>query len=230
MLDLEAGRLVELSDRISADAQAYELAYVLKNLATGVEKFEELEQGHCDEDFWRVRNAAYLAGRVQATDAIPMLQKLQESSYCGSSTTGGIGMFEEFEGEVNPHSYSTFSLRQVVHLSLRRLGETPKPLPIYAFDVEHEAYEKDFPYRLKALGAPRSENVGKVVKGMKAEQVLDLIGSPDEIGYAKWEYDIDGAEPFTLVVSWDVRTVTDVLKVKPVRWKDGFVRDEGIVR
>ena len=137
-------------------------------------------------------------------------------------------MMERFEGEVNPHSYSTFGFRQVVHLSLRRLGVRPKQLPLNEFDVQYEIYEKNRPYTPAVLSVPRESNADKIKKGMRAEQVLDFLGAPDFVGNDTWEYDMDSQEPFSLILKWDVRQVIDIQKKMPPLWKVRFVRDEQI--
>ncbi len=140
------------------------------------------------------------------------------------------GQSERFDGEVNPRSYSTFTFRQVIHLSLHRLGKVPKPLPLNQFDVQYVVYEKNHPYVPQAPTLPRDANVDKVKKGMKAEQVLDLLGAPDFVADETWEYDIDAKAAYSLIVKWDVRRVIDVQKKTPALWKVGSLRDEQIIR
>jgi len=83
----------------------------------------------------------------------------------------------------------------------------------------------------KPLSVAREANSDKVKKGMKAEEVLDLVGPPDFVGYDEtWGYDMDSSVPFSLVVKWGVRRVLDVQKKMPALWKEGFVRDEQIIR
>ena len=64
---------------------------------------------------------------------------------------------------------------------------------------------------------------------MKAEQVLTLIGSPDFVSRETWDYDIDNADPYTLVVSWDGQQVKEITRKSPPVWQDGETRDETIV-
>ncbi len=230
VVSLETGKLLDETPGISNVTTAYERNYVLTELAKGVDTRKQLEKEECCEAVWPILNASYLAGRLHVTEAIPLLERLQDSSHSGSSTSGGLGMLERFEGEVNPHSYETFTLRQVVQLSLRRLGIAPRQLPANRFDVQYEAYKKNHPYTPKPLSMPRETNADRVKTGMKAEQVLDLLGGPDFVGYDTWEYDMDSTPPFSLILKWDVRHVIEVQRKTPALWKDGFVRDEQVIR
>ena len=67
---------------------------------------------------------------------------------------------------------------------------------------------------------------------MKAERVLvALFGSPDYVGYDDtWQYDMDAKAPFTLILKWDERHVIGIEKKTPPLWKDGFERDESLIR
>ncbi len=230
MVNLETGKLVQASAAVFAGALAYERNYVLAELSKGVDNRPQWDNEEAGESVWPILNASYLAGRIQVKEAIPFLEKLQDSPLSGSSTSGGLGWLERFDGEVNPHSYGTFTLRQVIHLSLRRLGKVPKPLPLNQFDLQYEDRKKNRPYVPKPLSVAREANADKVKKGMKAEQVLDLLGAPDFVGYKTWEYDMDSSAPFSLIVNWDVRHVLDIQKKMPALWKEDFARDEQIIR
>jgi hypothetical protein len=234
VLNLRTGELLQPNAHVVAAASAYEHHYVLTELRRGVEnrpQWHKEEAGceHC-ELAYPIFVASYLAGRMQVKEAVPFLQRLQDSPYGRSSSTGGLGTLERFDGEVNPHTYSTFTLRQVIHLSLRRLGQVPTPLPVYQFDVQFQDHKTHRPYTPKPLSVPRAANADKVKERMKAEQVLDLLGSPDFVGYDTWEYDMDSEPPFSLILKWDVRHVVGVQRKMPALWKDDFVRDEQIVR
>ena len=47
-----------------------------------------------------ILKASYLAGRIRVMEAVSFLEKLQDSSYSGSSISGGLGLLERFDGEV----------------------------------------------------------------------------------------------------------------------------------
>lgn len=230
VLNLETGKLFNETPNVSMSAVAYERQYVVTELTEAVQTRKKWEKEECCEVVWPILNASYLAGRLPVPEAAPLLEQLQEVSYSGSSTSGGLGFGERFEGEVNPHSYETFTLRQVAQLSLRRLGKTPRPLAANQFDVQYEVYKKNHPYTPKPPSMLRASNAGNVKAGMKAEQVLDLVGGPDFVGYDTWEYDMDANPPFSLIVKWDARKVIDVERKTPVLWREGFVRDEQILR
>jgi len=169
--------------------------------------------------------AAYLAGVLRIEESIPALRTLEESAYSGSSTSGGLSFDVSFENEVDPHSYSTFTLRQVVQLSLRRLGVPPKPLPCHSFDLVQGDDRSEFvpPARTRS----REESVQDVKVGMPAKQVLTLVGSPDFVGYDAWSYDIDADSPFSITLTFDARNVTMIQK-EDALWKSGLSRDEAL--
>lgn len=230
VLNLETGKLADESPDVSRSAVAYERQYVMTELKKAVETRKEWEMDACCEATLPILNASYLAGCLPVLEAVPFLEQLQEVSYIGRSTTRFFGVGEQFEGEVNPGSYNTFTLRQVVQLSLRRLGKTPRPLPAIQFDIKYEAYEKNHPYFPKVGEVPRATNCAKVRTGMKAEQVLDLLDGPDFVESETWEYDMDANPPFTLILKWDARHVIDVQKRTPALWKKGLLRDVQITR
>jgi hypothetical protein len=225
VIDIENGKFVAENKAISAAIADYERAYVLKSLARGIETRKQWENEEGDMSSFPI-DAPYLAGALHVREAIPLLQKLQDSTYRGCSASGGLSWRETFRNEVDPHSYETFNMRQMVQLSLRRLGETPKPFPVNQFDVRQEVWNGFHAYVPKPLSVPRQENSDKIHKGMKAEQVLDLLDGPDFVGYDTWEYDMDAVPPFTLVIKWDARKVIGVEKKIPPLWKQGLLRDD----
>ena len=233
ILDLKSAKIIPETPDIAKQAAFYEKNYVLDELRrdTGsLIKTTSDEKEECDtEAYWRYALAAYVAGRDKITEAIPLLEKLQISAHIGRSTGGAF--WEEIEGKVDPSEYWTFTLRQVVQLSLRRLGKTPRQLPATRFDVIYRDYDKRRPYVAKKIDGPRAANAGKIKTGMKPEEVLDLIGAPDFVQRDPvWEYDMDTGTPFTLLVYWqNGRTVYRVEQETPARWQDGQIRDRKIV-
>jgi hypothetical protein len=226
-IDVDSAFLARASEAARRAVAAYERNYVISELAKGVRTRAESEKDG-GQGVWHILEAAYLAGVLQISDAIPDLAKLQDSTFSGSSTSGGMSALEEFDGEVDPHSYSTFRLRQVVHLSLRRLGKTPGPWPIHEFEKRYEDHTRDSKYRPKPLAVPRNARSDAIRNGMKAEAVLDLIGAPDFIGHDTWEYDVDSTPASSLVLKWDARRVTRIERRSPALWKQGLVRDRQI--
>ena len=233
VLDLKSGKIIPETPDIAKQAALYEKNYVVDELLKYVASTSKVASCDC-EDCWRVKIAAYVAGRDGIKEAIPLLEELQNSAYIGSM--GGWGYGRKFEGEVCECEYSTFTLRQVTQLALRRLGKTPRQLPATQFDVRYEDYKKNRPYVPRKIDGPRAANAGKIKTGMTPEEVLDLIDAPDFVGREKrapgdaiWEYDMDAETPFTLLVHWDGRRVAVVEQIKPARWQDGQVRDWKIV-
>lgn len=230
VLNLESGKLFDETSDVLKCAVACERHHVITELTKGVEIQKKWEMKESWDADWSFLTASYLAGRLAVQEAAPLLEQLQEVAYRGSCTSGGLGTGERFEGEVDPHSYETLTLRQVVQLSLRRLAKTPRPLTANQFDVQYEEYQKNHLYVPQSTVAPRAINAEKVKTGMKAEEVLDLLGGPDFVGYDTCEYDMDADLTFSLILKWDCRHVIDVTKKTPALWKAGFTRDKQIVK
>lgn len=172
-----------------------------------------------------LQQRALLAGQLRIAEAVPDLTSLQDSTYIGSYTLSSLT--EKFDGEVDHRTYLTFTMRQVAHLSLRRLGKTPAAEPVLLFEKRFEDHERDALYIPKFHETPRHTRSDSVRKGMKPEEVLDVVGFPDFVGLRDtWEYDMDTTPPHTLIVTWDERRVTAVEKRVPALWEKGTARDE----
>lgn len=226
LIDIESGGLAKTSPAVEKAIIDSEHDYVITELARGVRNRAEWELEFCGRRGWRVVEAAYLAGVLKTTDAVPDLVKLQDSSYCGSST-GRLDL-EKLDGEVDPHSYSTNTLRQVVHLSLRRLDKAPGHWPAHQFNTRYRDYKRNTVYEPKPQAMPRHTKSDDVRKGMKAEDVLDLIGAPDFVSGDTWEYDMDTKPPHSLIVEWDRRRVVRTEKRVPALWQEGMIRDRQV--
>ena len=171
--------------------------------------------------------AAYLAGVLNVQAAIPFLRALEEHGDFDSSTSSSLSFDKEFKNEVDPHTYSYNDVRRVVQLSLRRLGELPKPLPCYQFEVKNGNNATTFaPPR---QDVPRHRNAEDIRLGMGAKEVLTLIGSPDLVKWETWIYDMDAPTPYSLTLTFDVRQVTKITTTTPPLWKSGTSRDEALI-
>lgn len=226
LADIEKGQLAAETPIITKAIATYERSYVLTQLGTGVKTRIKWEKGESCELVWPVRNAAYLAGTLQIREAIPLLRQLEDSTYSGSNSGRGLSFDERPEGEIAPDSYNTLTLRQTIQFSLRRLGETPRPLSPITFRMEYKDYKKNRTYVAEGPAVPRHTNIDEVQTGMMAMQVLSLLGGPDFVGYNTWEYDMDSVPPITLLIKWDALHVVRIEKKTPPLWKDGFPRDE----
>ena len=217
-VDPTSGKTPEIAGMDEA-ATEYETNFVLATLKRG-----ELQNENAD---WPMLHAAYIAGQMNITEAIPLLREVENSNYVGSYTTGGLGSSEVIEDEVDPHTYRTFAMRQVVQLSLRRLGETPEPYAVHEFYLSHG--DESNPFLLPMLKTPRHQLVPQIKVGMGAKEVLLLAGPPDFVGNDTWSYDLDSAEPYSLTLTWDGRKIVSIERVVTPLWKSGTSRDESIV-
>ena len=155
-----------------------------------------------------------------------MLEELQYSSKLGITSIGDLR--KNFSGEIDPSNYSTFPLRQVAQLSLRRLGKTPEQLPATQFYTRYGNVQH-YPFDAGEIDVPRAENTGKIKYNMSPKEVLDLIGEPDFSRNGtrdwpwggSWQYDMDAETPFTLLVCWSTEgKVARVEQKTPPYWQD----------
>ncbi len=216
-VDTGTGMLAPSSEELIEAATEMEKKWVLVTLASDQRT-----------DIYRIskKTAAYLAGVLDFKRAIPLLRAAEQSTYSGSSTSA-YSSGVNYEKQVNPHSYSTFTLRQVAQLSLRRLGEVPENLPCHEFSIVLEG--KSHPFVPRVQERPRHELVNDVKVGMSALEVLNLIGSPDFMSYDQWSYDMNAPTPFTITFTFNERAVTNLKKEGPL-WKSGRSRDEALIR
>ena len=159
-------------------------------------------------------DAAYLAGALKMKYTVSLLKKLELSEYSGTSIFGGQSFGQDYENEVDPHSYSTYTLRQVAQLSLRRLGEKPKLLPCYQFQITRHGKSK--PFIPAPQLQPRHTAIEDVKVGMTAKAVLNLIGTPDSVRHATWSYDMDSPAPFSIILTFDAKQVTKIKRELPL--------------
>jgi hypothetical protein len=225
IIDVELGSVAEPSPRILNAIDTHERDFVLSELAAAVKTRDQWETKSADTSGDRFVTAALLAGQLKVAKAAPELKKLQGSLYSGRSTLGSLS--EEFDDEIDHRTYTTLSMRQVAQLSLRRLGHAPECEPVLLFSKRFKDYKRDMLYRPKLHETPRHTRIDAVQKGMKAEEVLDLIGFPDFVGRDDtWEYDMDSTPAQTLILNWTDRRVDTVEKQVPALWQKDLVRDE----
>ena len=133
-------------DEIFRAVGAEERRIVLAELARGVAALKKCKKPDGYKPECETTTAAYLAGQIKIAEAVPLLERLEDVAYSGYSLSG---VFSKPEGEVDPNSYDKLEFRQIVQLSLRRLGKTPKPLPVYFFEVRFFGIQKEPSVRSK---------------------------------------------------------------------------------
>lgn len=228
VVDISSGRLIRETPDTRRALTVQESQKVVEVLESAVVERKKWDNGECCDRVFPISLAAYLAGCLHVEAAIPYLESLQDSSFSGSSTSGGLGYGVDFSGEVNPHSYSTYTLRQIIRFSMRKLGRVPKFLPCHEFTVEATAQIAEHPYRPAAKSAPGRPEAERAREGMSAAEVLDLLGSPEWITYDTWEYDIDAEPPFTLRLKWNETSVVEVATSKTAAWLQPLMRERMI--
>jgi hypothetical protein len=221
IIDLQKGKLVPEDWKLAKTLLEKEHAFVLSELEKAVKTREKWENEDYFEGWTYIFNAAFVAGRIGAKDAIPFLHKLEDINFVNSSTVGSVYELKPNEGDLDISSYHTFGLRRIVHLSLRRLGEKPGPYNCIQFHMFSKDENKHELYPVPKLKVPREDSVDKIFKGQDCSEVLNLIGMPDYIRGRKWAYDMDAKEPFTLVLDLDLdkNKISGITKIKPPYWK-----------
>ena len=227
IIDLVHGNLAKPSKALNIILRKLETKYVLatlKGIVNGtLKKCADCGISH------DATTVVHMAGRMNIKQAVPLLRELEDGPYIGSLVSGSGFFDKDPKGQVDPHIYQTFDIRQIVHLSLRRLGEKPGPYPCTQFNVNYKNYDKNKLYVPNRKPGLRKTHVGKLSKGMKPEKIINLLGFPDYVVDGCWHYDIDAKQSYTLVVSWsEALRVKSVDKKRPPLWQGGFTRDEDL--
>lgn len=232
VVDLIKGQTVYPDERLKKLLESHEATLIMKEFERAFAKRDELGDSNCST--W-----AYLSGVYKLNAAIPMLRALESSSDGGGSvsSTG----FVKVDGRINPLNHSYNTLRQVVHLSLRRLGEHPVVFPATSFDIEYHDYTRNTPFVYPPLTIPRHLNAEKVKMGMSPESIIGLVGEPDFVMDSRWEYDLDTTPSSSLIVTWGQPISTRVGLTKegpaiatwvqithPGMWERQLVRDQQV--
>ncbi len=228
-VELNQGKVVEpIPPAVETAAVADERERVLHWLGEGADTFHSWETVDGPKLALTTQTAAYLAGALHLPEAVPLLRRLEPTVYNSESALQFINEAErkQHTGEVNPFTHRSYDLRRMVQLSLRRLGQTPQPLPCTVLERAGKDYHDRIVYEPPTLAGPRADNADKVKVGMKTEEVCQLLSVPDYIVGSQWEYDLDTQPPQTLVIQWKNWQVTDVSKVEPARWQDGFQAED----
>ncbi len=224
VVDLGSGRLLPVTESILNAAAPVENAYVIKQLGRGSPK----PVGSDYSKYNAAMVGAYLAGALKITEAIPRLRELEKSDIYSGSVGRGATDQNELENPA-PYNFEPNPLRQFAQLSLRRLAQTPCQLPVYGFEIYHKGeimIERGDP-----LKVARDAVAAQVATGMGTKAVLSTIGSPDLVDWdSRWHYDIDAAEPYTLILTWEETRLVDIERISPPEWKSGLDRDENLVQ
>jgi len=166
--------------------------------------------------------AAWLAGILGVKEAVEPLHKMEADDFSGSSTFSMDGF-----------SRSSRKTRQIVHLSLRRLGEVPHRGPLlilksYSDFSANSKHSLEEPKDAPEIGE-RAAKASEVKTGIGVTDLLKLVGEPDYEGKGEdtFDYDMDATPAFTLRVTLNAKdgTVSKVERIAPPVWKDSLERD-----
>jgi hypothetical protein len=168
--------------------------------------------------------AIHMAGKIGLTESEPLLRVQESCLHVGSTASTG-GPYTADPGEVKPYWWRNFTIRQLVQLSLRRLGCQPAGYQATQLHRVGDGYW--FPD--DPLAYSREERASEISQGLTPEEVLDKIGAPDFVDFGTWEYDMDGDDPYTLMLSWDASGVAKIIRHDPPKWRDDITRDQEFV-
>lgn len=161
-----------------------------------------------DEDPWEICTAVVMTGQLGFKELVPQLRIVERLA---------MSEVDERWQYVRPH----------IRTALRRLGETP--IPGYGVALRTLGREKSAPVR---SAEERRAGADRVVVSMKLNDMLEIMGHPD-VQRSTWDvmavdYDIDGADPYTLRVmfSEELGEVTSVEKVRPPKYLRGVEREQ----
>lgn len=206
VMDVARGKYVQLSDAGIEQLEGALLAAARETLRVAVENLDALcvsrrmvlgEQIEAPVSPGEIASAVAMLLRAEDRAILPDLRELEQCAYVGSSG-GWWDIDGKYEGGINPFQQREFTLRRIAQLGLRRFGEAPAAQPGVQISGA-ETIGTNLP-------APRAERVDLLQPGMKPRAILEAIGHPDQLRFGRqgrWEYDIDGDEPFTLVIHFD---------------------------
>jgi hypothetical protein len=237
IVDAATGQLVRSPGRALKESfEAADRQEVLDTLERGAARLREAAAGAGRPrpeglDLYALGPTALQASKYQLAEAVPALRELEKYDYSGSS--GGWWDMDGLYGvgEINPFNCSVATLRQGVHLALRRLGEKPSELPCAWFQVIPEPNTGALAVPSGALPWARADGVARVVPGNSPRSVLDAVGAPDFVNFEAeaWEYDMDTQPPYTLRIHWkDKKAVDRAERIVPPLWQQGDIRDRQV--
>ena len=212
---------VAIDDDISDQIEQHERDFVLSTLEESCESYPK--------DYLAkktMHTAMLIAGKNHIQESIAYLRVLEQAE---ADQRGRLSWFDDgTRALAKPHK-----TRQFAQLSLRRLGETPKPLPSYHNAMRIDGSNKNSAIKPIPWVDNRDENAADVRQGMTRTEVLDLLGIPDQLGYGiSWEYDFDTKKPFSLsvVFEFETWTVKRIVRLTPPAWQVNLERDEKLCR
>jgi hypothetical protein len=218
LVDVDEGKIKELDEPLSAALLKIERGTALKVLREGLRNRPRWEGGENYAALRPVLKASYLVGRLGVKEAVPCLRELEDVDIVCSS----VSSWSDYRPAINavsPHTWREFTVRQIVHVSLRRLGEKPGGQPCTWFQIHDEDYDQIRYYETPQLTRPRLEGLAQLTKRMKPEEVLSHVGAPDFVNNGTWYYDMDADEPFTLGLRWGRKGLGEIKKHTPPLWQ-----------
>lgn len=128
------------------------------------------------EKLRQMKSAIHIAGVHRVTSCIPLLRILEEID-CPDYSTSSTAMGTNWDIQVQ-------HFRPILHHTLRLLGEEPLGFATYYFHLSDKSR-----FVMPERVTDRNIKAGQVTKQMTAEQVLQLLGSPDHVKKVSREVD-----------------------------------------
>ena len=172
-----------------------------------------------------------LAAEYGLTNAVPSLRVLEEHSWQGPACSHQGSYKKTFGLNEDVSFYQKYDGRRYAQLALRRLGYKPAGYRANVFD--------DVKINNAISPDDRKKAASKIVLGITARDVYDLMGPPDYMistytndaavideqledeWYSAWRYDFDAPEDYSLILAWDEKDgrLEQALTVTPALWR-----------
>ncbi len=233
LIDVALGKCVPIPPALSAQWRAAIGHDAIEMLRRGAARQAELEKDCCSEIASETMKGAFLVGALRIGEALPLLRQLEPSKSSEKSCCASTGEAPTPPGQIAIRENMTYTLRELVHLSLRRLGEKPAYFPIVLPKIEAVAGGDGGHPPCPAPPFPRAQRAAGIRTGLSPDEVVKLLSGPDFVGddsanHSTWEYDIDSDRPYTLVLHWKGRRVGSIERLRPARWQQENVREKQI--
>ncbi len=234
VIDLSSVDLIQqVNDQLQKALDDEEASYAETKLNSAIKDCLNAKNDELRDDIVAdLGDVIQIAGQRKLRHLATTLRQLERYPQFNSSS---IGVDDVRDGEICVTRYSYNPLRRLIQLSIRRMGEKPNGHAVTAFSpertnrdlywAERESEEKKHT-TFATPPATRAHQAMKVKSGMSPIEILRLIGPPDYVR-DKWEYDLDGDSPTTLIIHWNEQNrVQSFWQTRPALWELGLRDDE----
>jgi hypothetical protein len=198
--------------RVMAAIVADETGWSLKVLGEAAKRFAE-GKGLTTEPPAETVQAMHIAGHLKRDEMIEFVRSIETSLLGADRSTVQWARW--------------FAL---VRTTLRRMGQPLTEWGGYDVRIAERgpaagSVERDRQMRAGVSSQEKIARAEKVREGMTAAEVAELLGGAEYRIINRSEWDIDAAEPFTIMVRIEKDRVVEVSRMVPARWQVGSERE-----